>query len=119
MANSNIPLLTGASLYIDPANANAAITVKASSTVLYELELDNTANAAAVSYTKLYNTGTVTVGTTAPDGIFMIPAATKITVVFPGGVTYGTAFSVATVTTGGTAGTTSPVSSVAIKLVYV
>lgn len=119
MANSNIPLLTGATLYTDTASGVTAVAIKASSAVVYELELDNTANAAAASYTKLYNTGTVTVGTTVPDGVFYIPAATKITVVLPAGVTYGTALTVATVTTGGTAGVTAPVSSVAIKIVYV
>ena len=119
MAVSNTALLTGASLFIDTVNAGASVAVKASSAVLYELELDNTANAAAASYTKLYNTGTVTVGVTIPDAVYLIPAATKITIVMPSGTTFGTALSVCTTTAGGTAGSTGPTSAVIVKLVYV
>ena len=120
MAYSNIPLLTGGSLFQDTANANAAIAVKASSGVLYAAELDNTAVAAA-SYFKLYNAaaGGVTVGTTVPDWVIMVPASTKITLVLPSGITFGTAISAATVTAGGTSGTTSPTGNFAVKLVYV
>lgn len=118
MAVTNNVLLTGAALFTDTANAATAIVAKASSAVLYELELDNTANGAA-SYLKAYNTGTVTVGTTVPDFVCLVPASTKITLVWPSGVTFGTALSFATVTAGGTAGTTPPTSSFAMKAVYV
>jgi hypothetical protein len=118
MAVSNLSLLSGASLFTDTVNSGVGVVVKASSTVLYELELDNTANAAA-SYTKLYNTGTTVIGTTIPDCVYLIPAATKITQVLPGGVTFGTALSVCTTTAGGTVGSTGPTSSVVVKLVYV
>lgn len=120
MAVSNIPVLTGATLQIDTSAANAAVAVKASSAVLYELELDNTANGAA-SYFKLYNlaAASVVVGTTAPDFIVMVPASVSRTLVIPSGITFGTALSYTGVTAGGTAGSTSPSSALAIKLVYV
>lgn len=117
MAISNLGQLTNGQLFIDTANTSTAVTIKATSATLYELELDNTANAAA-SYVKFYNTGTVTVGTTVPDAILMVPASTKITLVFPGGTVFGTALSVATVTTGGTAGATGPVTAITVKAVY-
>lgn len=118
MSVSNVAILSGASLFTDTSNANSAVVAKASSTVLYELELDNTANGAA-SYCKAYNTGTVVVGTTVPDLVVMVPASTKITMVWPAGVTFGTALSFATTTAGGTTGSTSPSSAFAMKAVYV
>ena len=119
MAISNIPLLTSGKLYLNTDVDETKVDVTAVSTVIYELELDNTANAAAASFVKMWNTNTVTVGTTAPDDIHRIPAATKITVVYPGGTTFGTALTIAAVTTAGTAGVTGPTSAVIVKIVYV
>ena len=118
MAVSNIPLLTGAILVTETAAGATAVVVKASSAVLYNLELDNTLNAAA-SYFKIYNTGTVVVGTTVPDLVIMVPAALSRTVAIPSGLTFGTALSYAATTAGGTAGAVAPTSNFAVKLVYV
>ena len=76
MAVTNNALLTGVVLLTDTDVVATAVAAKASSAVLYELELDNTANSAA-SYLKIYNTGTVTVGTTVPDWVIMVPASVK------------------------------------------
>ena len=107
------------SLFQDTANQSTAIAVKASSTVVYYVEVDNTANAAA-SYTKIWNTasGSVTVGTTVPDIVIYAPASTLVKIPFMGGLTLGTATTVATVTAGGTAGTTNPSSSVIVRIAY-
>lgn len=120
VSNTSVAALSSAVLFVDTVSANTATSVKGSSTVIYSIEIDNTANAAA-SFTKLWNTasGSVTVGTTAPDAVFIVPASTKITIVFPGGVTFGTAVTEATVTAAGTAGSTSPSSSVIVRIVYV
>lgn len=120
VSNTSVAALSSAVLFQDTVSANAAVSVKGASAVVYSIEIDNTANAAA-SYLKLWNvaSGSVTVGTTAPDATFLVPASTKITLVFPGGVTFGTALTEATVTTAGTAGTTSPSSSVIVRIVYV
>lgn len=124
MATTNVIITppSGATVFTDSANANAAIAVKGSSATIYMLVMDNTANA-AVSYVKLYNlTTAVTVGTTVPDMVFNIPASRSVTY-NPvsdngGGTVFGTGLQVATVTAGGTAGTTSPSSSVALRIVY-
>lgn len=120
MAVSNTTQLSGAFLVIDTSAANSAVAVKASSAVLYELELDNTANGAA-SYFKICNLagGSVSVGTTVPDWVIMVPASVSRTIVMPSGVTFGTALSYFATTAGGTAGSTSPSSAFAIKLIYV
>ena len=117
MAASNIPLLTGATLLTD-ASAAAVVVVKASSAVIYELELDNTANA-AVTYLRLYNATTATIGSTVFDSLVLVPASTKITVVLPGGVTFGTGLCYAATTSATIATTTAPSSAFAIKIVYV
>ena len=118
MTVSNTSILASASLTIDSAVANTAVTVKASSAVLFEIELDNTAVAAA-TYLKFWNTGTVTVGTTVPDWVVMVPASVSRTVVIPSGLTFGTALSYAATTAGGTSGNTATTGDFAIKLVYV
>lgn len=117
MSVSNIPLLTGSILLVETA-AGTAVTAKASSAVLYELELDNTLNAAA-SFFKIFNTASVTLGTTVPDWVIMVPASVSRTMVIPSGVTFGTALTYAATTAGGTSGSTVPTSNFAVKMVYV
>ena len=117
MAASNLPVLTGAVLLTD-ASAAAVVIVKASSAVIYELELDNTANGAA-TYLRLYNATTATIGSTQYDALVMVPASVKITMVLPGGVTFGTGLCYAAGTSATLATTTAPSSAFAIKIVYV
>ena len=122
MPASNLPLLTGASLFIDTANGSgtslAGTTIKSSSTVVYEIELDNTANAAA-TYTRLHNATSQTVGTTVPDALHMTPASTKVTLVYPVGVTFGTGLGCSSGTSATLATTTAPSSSFILRVVYV
>ena len=94
--------------------------VKASSGTIHAIVADNAANA-AVSYLKLWDvaSGSVTVGTTAPDFIFRIPASTKRTIVFQEGLAFATALTAACVTAGGTAGTTDPTSDFAVEILFV
>ena len=110
---------SGAKQYINDDLDGTISAVKASSGTLYGLVIDNSANAAA-SYVKLWNTasGSVTVGTTAPDWIFMVPASVKKTFSMPEGIAFGTALSAACVTTAGTAGTTNPTSNVDVRITY-
>jgi len=93
--------------------------VKGSSGNLYALIIDNSANVAA-SFVKLYDaaSGSVTVGTTAPDWIFKVPASTKLTIILPETIAFDTGLTEATVTAGGTAGTSNPSSSVVLTLLY-
>lgn len=86
---------------------------------VFVVDIDNTANTSAASYTKLYNAAAPTVGTTDPDIVLLAPSSTRISYVLgsPGqGTNLGTALSFATVTTGGTSGTTSPTNDVAVRI---
>lgn len=120
----NFATPAGVVAFTDSAMGNAVDAVKASSAVVYSLLIDNTANAGAPSYVKLFNlaSGSVTLGTTAPDEIIFVPGGAKVThVLYAGAVagkTFATALSAACVTTGGTAGTTSPVSAVPVTINY-
>jgi hypothetical protein len=105
--------------YKNTASNNTKSGVKSSSGNLYALIVDNTLNA-AVSYVKLWDlaSGSVTVGTTAPDFIFYIPASTKLTIILPETIALANGLTESTVTTAGTAGTTSPSSNVALTILY-
>ena len=122
MAISKIAMaqISGGNLFIDTVNADTVVDIKGSSTVIYSFELDNAANGAD-TYVKFWNaaSGGVVLGTTAPDLCILVPASTAITLIYVTGVTFGTALSVAAVTTAGTAGVTPPTSNFAIKVVYV
>jgi hypothetical protein len=122
MAISQIALgfASGAKLFTDTDNGATVIAVVAAAATVYELELDNTANAAQDNYVKIYNSaGAVTVGTTVPDYVFEIPQGTKRSIVIPDGLSLTLGLQVATLTAGGTAGTTGPTSDFVVKMVYV
>jgi hypothetical protein len=111
-------------IYNDTAIGSLPDAIKSGSTRLYYVIIDNTANSAA-SYVKLFNntSGSITVGTTAPDEIIYIPGLSIITHMFftsaaPGKV-FGTALTAICVTTAGTAGTVPPASSVNFTASYV
>lgn len=112
-------------VFTDTAMGNTADAVKASSALLLYAIVDNSANGGAASYVKLYNVaqGSVTVGTTAPDEIIYVPGGAVITHLFYTGAaqgkTFGTALTAACVTAGGTAGSSSPSSSVKVTFGYV
>jgi len=120
VSNINIAQITGANLFLDTANEDTVIAVKGSSGVIYSLELDNSANGAA-TYFKLFNVaaGSVVLGTTAADLVILVPAATAITLVFPSGLTLGTAIACASVTGKSESDNTAPTSSFIVKMVYV
>ena len=121
MALSTVSLgfTSGLKVFTDTVNANAAVSVVATAAVIYEIEIDNTANAAQDNYAKFYNTaGAVTVGTTVPDMVIEVRQGTKRTLVIPEGLSYETGLAVATVTAGGTGGTTSPGSAVIVRVAY-
>lgn len=98
--------------------AEVVAGVDSTSGTLHSIVVDNSANAAA-SYLKLWDaaSGSVTVGTTAPDWTFKVPASTKRTIVFHDGAAYATALSAACVTTAGTAGVTGPTSDVVVEFI--
>lgn len=120
MAVTNLTLTALAtSLFQDTVSANAAVSVKASGGTLYQVNVDNSANASIV-YTKLYATaGAVVVGTTVPDWVLLVPASFVGTILLaPAGLSFSNGLQAATVTAGGTAGTSSPASSVIVRIAY-
>lgn len=112
-------------LFTDTIMGNTLDAIKASSALVLWVQVDNTANAVVPSYVKLFNAaaGGVTLGTTAPDEIIYVPGGVKRThMLFTGanpGITFATALTAACVTTAGTAGTTSPASSVIVTVAFV
>lgn len=121
MATTNVTLgfVSGAKLFTETDLESTAIAVQASSTTIYEIEIDNTANAAQDNYMKFYNTaGAVTVGTTVPDMVIEVRQGVSRSIVIPSGLVYETGLSVCCVTAGGTAGTTNPGSAVIARIVY-
>ena len=98
--------------------------VSAAASTLYQVYVDNSANASAASYVKLWDTasGSVTVGTTAPDEIIYVAGGARVTqtylTVAAGGKAFATAITAACVTTAGTTGTTNPTSNVIVSILY-
>src|ERR1035437_8700379 len=126
MAITQVDISTpsGEIIFNDSATGNTADAVKASSALVYSVVIDNSANAGAASYVKLFNLAAASVspGTTAPDEIVYVPGGAVVTHVFYTGAspgkTFGTALSAFCVTAGGTAGITAPTSSVSVTLNY-
>lgn len=105
-------------IHSDTDTENTAQTIEENPLSIHSLDVDNLANATPV-YVKLYNTlETVIVGTTVPDYVFMIPGTTRLVIECPHGIDFSNAAQVATVTAGGTGGTTSPTSAVILRATY-
>jgi hypothetical protein len=83
---------------------------------IYQVDVDNSGNSDNPAYLKVYNSAAPTVGTTAPDFIFMVPVNQRRNLVIPDGLDF-TNLSFACVVSGGTAGTTPPTNAVAVKIV--
>ena len=86
---------------------------------IYHLEFDNTMNA-AVTYLKIYEATSVTLGTTQPSIIIKAAASTKEYVSVPSGLVLATGASyIATTTASNSAGSPSaPASACALAFIY-
>ena len=94
------------------------VAIKASSAVISLIDVDNSNNGAA-TYLCIWNsTATITIGTTVPDLVIIVPASTHISLPIPAGLTLGTGVQVACKTTGGTSGSTGPTSDVPVTIIY-
>ena len=87
-------------------------------TDLIAAEIDNSENTEDV-YVKFYDDTSPTIGTTEPDEIIWVKASSKFLHLFSGDADglVGTNWTVACVTEGGTAGTTSPTNDAILNLV--
>lgn len=107
----------GTKLIVDTtADSTAETDVTGTSGVIYTLDVDNTSNGSNPAYLKIYDNASPTVGTTAPDLIFKVAANLRRMLVIPEGMAF-TNLSFACVVEAGTAGTTSPTSSVTVRMV--
>ena len=90
--------------------------LSASSTTIQQVHIENTANASATAYVKIWNAtaGNVTLGTTVPTMILPCPGGKTMTYALPQGTTLGTACSISAVTAGGTGGTASMTNAITI-----
>ena len=82
---------------------------------LFMVDIYNT-SPGMVAYLKLWDSTAVTVGTTNPAMVLMMPANTRRQVAIPEGVDFASGLSMACVTTGGTPGTNSLDSPVVVRL---
>ena len=114
-----LPGRLGANFSTITAVGNTAVAVATSSSTIYVVEIDNTANSVN-SFLKFYNlaSGSTTVGSDDPYMILKAPASKKVTYHFDQGVALGTAISIACLNSAGTAGTAAPSSSVTAKIAY-
>jgi len=120
MAVTITPLaLNGTIKIIRDASANATAENNATdgSATIFAITADSLAGA-STNYLKLYNSATaVTVGTTDPDVILMLPGSVTRAFIFRNSLSFSTGLSFACVTTAGTAGTTNPVTTVIVNIV--
>jgi len=118
VTKQDMDLTTGLTVVRDTdADATSEADINSGAAVLWLISIDNTANASAKSYLKIYNATAPTIGTTAPDIIIPAPGGATINVAIPDGISLGTGLSFACVTAGGTGGTTNPTSDVSVVLV--
>tara|TARA_R110002020_G_scaffold19780_5_gene67939 strand:- start:1091 stop:1459 length:369 start_codon:yes stop_codon:yes gene_type:complete len=104
-------------LYVVQTSATATPdnAVAGGAGVLFQVDIDNTANTDAV-YVKLYNNASPTIGSTPPEWVLKCPASVRRVFSCTPGSIFATNLSLACVTTGGTAGTASPTNAVAVRL---
>ena len=82
----------GGKRYTDTAVTNSAVNAVSGSSTIFHIEFDNTANT-AVTYLKIYEATSVTLGTTEPSIIVKAAGATKEYVSIPMGLALGTGIS--------------------------
>lgn len=115
----DMDLTTGLSVVRDTdSDATSESNLNSGAATLYLLSIDNSANASAKTYTKLWDATAPTVGTTAPDMVIPVPGGATVTLAIPEGLDFLTGLSIASVTAGGTGGITGPTSDVSVVLVF-
>ena len=125
MSVSTVPISTPASSYIftDTAMGNTADDIKASSALVYWVQVTNSTVSAI--YVKLANATSATVGTTNPDVCLMVPGSSEQTFYFVNsgastpGLTFGTGLVAWCVTGPAVGSTNSPATSCAVSINYV
>ena len=118
---------SGLNLFQDTANTNSAKTVKGSAGTLFSLYLNNTPNV-AITYVQMFDSaGAISLGSTAPDWVFKIPASTALmiqlangtvstNIVAAGGIAFASGLQVACTTTAN--GSTGVGTALTIQIIY-
>src|ERR1700693_4941563 len=90
----NISTPTNLIEFTDTSMGSTIDGIKASSAKVYSVIVDNSLNGGAATYVKFYNlaSGSVTVGTTAPDEIIFVPGGATVTVTYFTGASQGKRF---------------------------
>lgn len=120
MSQSLVKLaFSAANVWAETALTNVPKTVKATSPTVKAIEIVNTGNQDVYLKGWFAVSGSVTIGTTAPDFSWLCPALKTRRILIPGaGAIYPTALSVAVTTDKGTAGATAPATPPGVKIVY-
>lgn len=106
----------GTTLIIDTiADATSEDGMYGQAGKIYAVEIDNTSNS-HVTYVKLAQVASATVGTTAPHWLLPVPGSAKITYVIGTGLYFETDLTLWAVQESATTGTTAPDSSVTVKI---
>ena len=106
---------------LTPVDNSAEEDIFGGAVTVYAIEVNNTLNANQINYVKLIDgdgsgaQGVVTEGTDAPHHILYAPAGKRITYMYPEGMPFSKVRVWATQEPG-TAGTTSPSSSVTVEI---
>ena len=103
-------------VYQGTATATADTDVTAAAASVYVVDIDNTLNSTPV-YLKLYDTASVTTGTTAIVGCYKGEPSSRTIYHITAGIAFGTALSFACTKEAGSAGSTSPTNSVVVRLI--
>ena len=98
------------------ANGTAVDNTTGADGVLYMVEIDNTANSGIV-YFKMADTDDATAGTTTAGLVLLCNASTKMSYVFPTGITFSTGFSHWCVTSATESSVANPSSAVVVRYV--
>lgn len=100
----------------DDANETSKNSVTGAAGTIYQIDVDNEANADNAAYLKIYDNPSPTVGTSNPDMVVRVPVNQRRGIVIPDGWDFNS-LSFCVVTTGGTPGTTGPTNPVTVKFV--
>lgn len=118
---TTLPTAIGTNIAEDTANdATGHLNIDAGGDpTINAVEIDNSANNHSV-YMKMYDNAAPTVGTTAPEMLLLCLAGAVVKYHWPDGLAgiFATALSYATVKEAGTGGTSSPDSSVPVRVLY-
>jgi len=99
-------------------STNQAVTLTSSAATVRVVRINNINNPNKRTYVKFYDSTSPTVGTDDPEMLLFAPKGREVIWLFPEGISFATALSVASVDSGGTGGTTAPSNAVSVEVYY-